>query len=140
MRNDAINIVSRKLGISKERFHQNYEIIGKAMIIREEDSFGRDEGYFGRLMRSSFKLWSVYKYTGIETVQRTPVVKMISGIHTEVVQREDGILYTMDPQKVMFSKGNKRERHLLSGIVKKVKLCWICLQASATSRYPFPSR
>ncbi len=119
MRNDAINIVSRKLGISKERFHQNYEIIGKAMVIREEDSFSKDDKSFGHLMQSSFKLWSVYKYAGIQNVQRTPVIKMISGIHTEVVQREDGIFYTMDPQKVMFSKGNKKERHLLSGIVNE---------------------
>ncbi|MCL6003514.1 MAG: hypothetical protein M0Z77_10200 [Thermoplasmatales archaeon] len=119
MRNDAISIVSRKLGISKEEFHQNYESIGRAMIIREEDQFSKDEGYFGKLMLSSFKFWSVYKYTGIHSSRRIPAMKIISGIHTEVVQSEDGILYKMDPERVMFSKGNKKERHLLTEIVAR---------------------
>ncbi len=118
MRNDAISILSRKLGVSKEAFHQNYETIGRAMIIREEDSFDEYHVRFGRLMRSSFKLWSVYKYTGIENAKRIPAIELISGIHTDVVQREDGVLYAMDPAKVMFSKGNKRERHYLRQIVR----------------------
>lgn len=107
-------MVCRKLGISREAFHQNYEAIGKAMIIREEDEFGSERESYGHLILSSFKLWSVYRYTGIRGPHRTPSVEMISGIHTEVVQTEEGILYLMDPERVMFSKGNKRERHLLS--------------------------
>lgn len=119
MRNDAISILSRKLGVSKEIFHQNYETIGRAMIIREEDSFDKDHVRFGRLMLSSFKLWSIYKYTGIESAKRIPSVELISGIHTEVVQKEDGVLYAMDPSKIMFSKGNKRERHYLKQMVRR---------------------
>jgi tRNA wybutosine-synthesizing protein 2 len=114
VRNDAVSIISRKLGISKEQFHQNYEAVGRSMIIREEDEFSDDEGSFSRLMLSSFKLWAVYRYTGIRGNRRLPLIKLVSGIHTEVVQREDGILYMMDPQKVMFSKGNKKERHILT--------------------------
>ncbi len=114
MRNDAISLVSRRLGISKDEFHQNYETLGKAMIIREEDEFEKDETYFGHLMLSSFKLWAVYRYTGIHSTRRVPSAKLISGIHTTVTQREDGILYEMDPQRVMFSKGNKNERHRLA--------------------------
>ncbi len=117
MRNDAISLISRKLGISKEEFHQNYETIGRAMIIREEDEFDKDETHFWRLILSSFRLWAVYKYTGIYGTRRVPSVKMVSGIHTLVTQREDGILYIMDPQKIMFSKGNKNERHRLAGEV-----------------------
>ena len=119
MRNDAISVVSRQLGISKAEFHQNYESIGRAMIIRRDDMFVKEEGYFGRLMLSSFKLWAVYGYAGIRDYKRIPDIKLISGIHTEVVQKEDGILYKMDPEKVMFSKGNKRERHILTEIVHR---------------------
>ncbi|MGC8562414.1 MAG: class I SAM-dependent methyltransferase [Thermoplasmata archaeon] len=117
MRNDSISVVSRQLGISKTEFHQNYESIGRAMIIRRENLFRKEEEYFGRLMLSSFKLWAVYRYTGIRDYKRIPEVRLISGIHTEVVQREDGTLYKMDPEKVMFSKGNKRERHILAEMV-----------------------
>ena len=119
MRNDAISIVCRKLGISKEQFRQNYEIIGNSMIIREDDEFGTDERSLGRAMLSSFKLWGIYKYTGIHGSRRIPSVKMISGIHTDVVQSEDGILYMLDPKKIMFSKGNKKERHLLTQMVSE---------------------
>ncbi|MEM0133737.1 MAG: hypothetical protein QXU18_00700 [Thermoplasmatales archaeon] len=117
MRNDAISVVSRRLGISKAEFHQNYESIGRAMIIRDEDMFSREDVNFGRYMLSSFKLWSVYRYTGISDSKRVPNIKLVSGIHTEVVQREDGILYKMDPEKIMFSKGNKKERHILTEMV-----------------------
>ncbi|MCL5789229.1 MAG: hypothetical protein M1290_02035 [Candidatus Thermoplasmatota archaeon] len=113
MRNDAISVIARRLGISKEEFHQNYEAMGKAMIVRKDDEFIKNEHYFGHLLLSSFGLWAVYRYSGIVGRKRIPSVKIISGIHTDVVQREDGTLYLLDPQRIMFSKGNKKERHLL---------------------------
>lgn len=117
MRNDAINIVSQKLGIHPDKPHQNYQIVGKAMILKIPDDDGKKQDSFGNLMRSSFRLWAVYKSSGIHDSMRIPSLRIISGIHTEVVQSEDGIKYKMDPEKIMFSKGNKNERHRLAGIV-----------------------
>jgi tRNA wybutosine-synthesizing protein 2 len=117
MRNDAISIASKKLGLKPDELHQRYQIIGKAMFLKIE---AEDEGklkYLGNVLRSSFRLWAVYKLSGIHDSMRLPSVKLISGVHTEVTQSEDGVIYKMDPEKVMFSKGNKNERHRLSGIV-----------------------
>ncbi len=114
MRHDAVSLISSRLRISKERFHQNYEIVGRAMIVREGSEFIRQDRSFAHLLLSSFKLWSVYGYRGVVDRERKPVVRLIDGIHTDVTHLEDGVIYRMDPEKVMFSKGNKNERHLLT--------------------------
>jgi tRNA wybutosine-synthesizing protein 2 len=122
MRNDTIVIASKKLGLKQDKLHPHYQIVGKAMILKFQGEDDEKQKYLGNVLRSTFRLWAVYKSSGIHGSMRLPSVRIISGIHTEVIQSEDGIRYKMDPEKVMFSKGNKSERHRLSGIARKEEI------------------
>ena len=49
---------------------------------------------------------------------RLPEIKVLAGNGTETVHKENGVLYALDVKKVMFSKGNSRERHRIPGLVR----------------------
>jgi tRNA wybutosine-synthesizing protein 2 len=119
MRNSAIDLFSRKTGIPKEEISNRYEIIGKSMVIRIPQQFYDEKRLLAKALLSSFKLWSVYEYSGIEGKMRVPKLNLLAGIGTDVVHSENGIKYKLDPSKIMFSKGNKNERHRLVGLVGK---------------------
>jgi tRNA wybutosine-synthesizing protein 2 len=54
---------------------------------------------------------------GISGAYREPVVKVISGSSmTETIHTENGIRFKIDPQKIMFSSGNMRERKRMGTI------------------------
>lgn len=119
MRNDAINIASRKVGTSLHSLSKRYQRLGKAMIITIPEEFKGRERMFGQAILSSFKLWTIYQPSEIKGVMRVPSMKVLSGIKTEVVHRENGIVFKLDPMKVMYSKGNKNERVRMRKLVRK---------------------
>ncbi len=92
---------------------KKYQVLNKALIYAPDKNTRDELDLFRRTMKSSLKLWSIYESLGIRGEMRVPSLKLVSGIHTELIQREDGILYKLDPEVVMFSKGNKHERHRL---------------------------
>jgi len=49
---------------------------------------------------------------------REPEIEVIAGDGTETIHREHGVLYKLDVARLMFSKGNQRERHRLVKLVK----------------------
>lgn len=50
--------------------------------------------------------------------ERTPDVELIRGEAGEVVHRETGLVYRLDPTRVMFSQGNREEKARLAGMVR----------------------
>ena len=52
-------------------------------------------------------------------VTRTPETSIVWGRGGEVYHRESGITYLLDPEKVMFSMGNRGEKTRLAGQVRK---------------------
>ncbi|MEM0140916.1 MAG: hypothetical protein QXN66_02620 [Thermoplasmatales archaeon] len=115
----GIDLLSRKLGIEKANIRLSYQIVGKALILKELPTFVEDEKVFADAIRSSLRLWSVYSLKSIEGEVRKPNTTLLSGIGCEIEHHEDGIIYRFDPSKLMFSKGNKKERHRLSNVVGK---------------------
>lgn len=59
------------------------------------------------------------KFDAIKGSNRTPSVEKVAGNGTETVHSENGCLYKLDVTKVMFSKGNTKERGRLPHLVNK---------------------
>ncbi|MGC8645470.1 MAG: class I SAM-dependent methyltransferase [Thermoplasmata archaeon] len=117
MRKGAMDLLSVKLGVDKTALRMKYEIVGKAMLMKDLPDIGLDERKLGYAIRASFKLWSVYRILSIEGETRVPSTRLISGIRSDVTHFEEGVIYRFDPSRIMFSKGNKRERHRLLDMV-----------------------
>jgi len=56
---------------------------------------------------------------GQKGVMRLPDVEVIYGEPHEVTFKESGILYTLNPTKVMFSQGNRGEKQRIRSLIKK---------------------
>lgn len=52
-------------------------------------------------------------------VLRLPDVRVISGESSLVAHREMGLVYRLDPSRVMFSRSNRQEKARMMGIVRK---------------------
>lgn len=117
MRNDALSLTSRKVGVPLNNIRKRYQVMGKSMIIAIPSEFSNNKQSFGKAILSSFRLWSVYESSGIIGKMRVPSLKIISGISTEVTHKENGVIYRLDPMKVMFSKGNKNERRRIKELM-----------------------
>ena len=50
--------------------------------------------------------------------ERAPAVELLRGEAGEVVHRENGLVYRLDPSRVMFSGGNREEKARLAGMVR----------------------
>jgi tRNA wybutosine-synthesizing protein 2 len=119
VRKSAMDILSQKIGVDKRKIRLKYEIVGKAMILKQLPDIGVSEKFLGDAIRISFRLRSVYILNSIEGDTRVPSTRLISGIPGEITHSEDGIIYRFDPSRIMFSKGNKMERHRIVGIVSR---------------------
>lgn len=54
---------------------------------------------------------------GLSGIERTPEVEILSGSSRDVMHRENGVTYWLDPAKVMFSMGNRLEKERVAGLV-----------------------
>jgi len=54
----------------------------------------------------------------VSGVLRRPRIKVLAGNGTETVHRESGCLYKLDVTRLMFSKGNVKERHRPARLVR----------------------
>lgn len=54
----------------------------------------------------------------LDGVTRTPQTKLVFGESGEVHHKEDGYTFILDPQKVMFSMGNRLEKRRISALVR----------------------
>lgn len=50
--------------------------------------------------------------------ERRPVVEILWGEAGEVVHRENGLVYHLDPSRVMFSQGNREEKNRLACMIR----------------------
>jgi len=59
------------------------------------------------------------KIDAVKGEERLPSIEKVAGNGTEAVHSENGCLYKLDVTKVMFAKGNTKERGRLAGVVRK---------------------
>ncbi len=111
--------ISKIAEIPYELVPKNYEIIGKSMLIKFKNNFPFDKYRIARAFKEVFKLHAVYEILEIKGPLRIVNVNLLSGERIVEQHMENGIIYSLDPSKIMFSKGNKYERWRISQLVKE---------------------
>ena len=90
--------------------------LGKCIILKNWKNIDEEKQAAIEIV-NKFKVISVYGETGkILGEKRKPSVHLIAGKEGEIQYMENGVKYIFDPEKVMISKGNLRERNFVSRI------------------------
>ncbi len=96
-----------------------FQRIGDIIILNLNPELDRYSRHIGRIVLDEFRIKTVCAKTGgIKGDTRKPSVKKIAGNGTETIHRENGCMYRLDVTRIMFAKGNVRERGRIAGIVK----------------------
>lgn len=106
--------VNRLLNVDGEHlgFPDKFIKLGDALLLKE-NRYDPSIGHKLDEVAREFKVKSIYVDCGITgTVERRPDVRRIYGPGGDTIHEEKGILYTFDPEKVMFSPGNVNARIL----------------------------
>jgi tRNA wybutosine-synthesizing protein 2 len=95
-----------------------WEKVGTVVTIRLPDDLRQYQEIIGKAYAEVLDCTTVLNEVGgISGVYREPVVEVISGSSmTETIHTENGIRFKIDPQKIMFSSGNMRERQRMAMI------------------------
>ena len=115
---DLYDKISTITGIPEKDLPRNFQIIGKSIIINFRNNSPENKGKIAKAYLATLKLWSVYEIGRIDDAMRIPSTELLAGVRTPMTNVEDGIIYRFDPSVIMFSKGNKFERHRLTGKVR----------------------
>lgn len=95
--------------------------LGEVVVIRLPESLqGREETQrVAAVYAEELDVRSVLHLEGSHGERREPRTRLLWGEKdTETVHREHGITYRLDPSEVMFSAGNKSERHRLRKVLE----------------------
>jgi len=103
------------------RLPKKWEKIGDVLIIVLPSIFDKYKRIIGKRYAEVLKCKTVLRDIGGITGEfRVPNVEIIHGTRkTETIQKENGIRYKLDPQKIMFSSGNMNERIRMANISNK---------------------
>ncbi len=104
-----------------ELLPSGYQKIGDIIVVNINPEITEFENEIGKLILKNIpKIRTVCSRTGsIISEERLPQMKVIAGDeNTETIHRENGCLYKLDVSKIMFAKGNLKERHRLQELVK----------------------
>ena len=94
---------------------RGWYILGDVIVVKIHPSLGHYQNRIGKALLSFYpRCKAVLRDFGIEGQLREPVRELIAGAGTKTVHRENGILFRLDAQKIMFSPGNLRERMRMS--------------------------
>ena len=89
-----------------------YKKIGDILIL---DNNYSNNDYEELSKRHNVK--TIMKIDHIQGTKREPVYRILYGIETETVNKENGCLFKLDLSKVMWSKGNNNERLRIAKLV-----------------------
>lgn len=101
-----------------QKLPDKWEKIGSVVILRLPEGLLKYQQMIGKVYAEVLECRSaLHDRGGISGVYREPQVEVIFGsLDTETIHRENGIRYKLDPQKIMFSSGNLKERHRMATI------------------------
>lgn len=100
---------------------KKWERIGDVLIIKLADEIDAYKEELSEVYSKILSCKSVLNDKGgINGLYRTPNFELIYGSkNTETIHIENGIKYSLDPRKIMFSSGNMDERLRMSNISEK---------------------
>jgi len=96
-----------------------WEVLGDAVIIKLPESLEPYKEAIGESFAKALDKKSVYVERGVSGEYRLPKMELVWGPGGPVLHKENGVLYKLDPAKVMFSSGNINERIRMSKISSK---------------------
>jgi len=100
----------------------SYQKIGDIIIINLKEELWKHEKEIAQFLLERIPdTRTVCRRTGfIKTEKRKPQVKVIAGDKdTETIHKEHGVLYKLDVNEIMLSKGNLNERKRITRLIKK---------------------
>ncbi len=103
-----------KLGIPIGQIPRRWVKLGDSAIINYTGIHGTE---VGSLFSSALRVSTVYTLTGrIEGKMRKPSLKILYGLGGDITHLENGVFFTFDPARIMFSPGNVNVRTSMKGI------------------------
>jgi len=94
------------------------KLLGGIAVLRLRPELEAHRFRIGELTRRFYKVKAVYLIRGVEGVERRPVLELLSGERAgEIVHREYGCAFKLDPEELMFCLGNSFERLRLAALV-----------------------
>lgn len=94
---------------------RGWYILGDIIVVKIHPDLTPYASLIGQALLSIYpRCHTVLRDYGIEGQLREPRREMIAGMCAKTVHRENGVLFKLDAQKVMFSAGNLKERMRMS--------------------------
>jgi tRNA wybutosine-synthesizing protein 2 len=98
-----------------------YQKIGDIVIVNINPEIAEFKNEIGKIILKKIPNTRTVcnKIGNITDEERLPQIEIVAGDdNTETIHKEHGCLYKLDVSKVMFSKGNLKERHRLQELIK----------------------
>lgn len=97
-----------------DRLPTGWQMLGDICVVRLNEALLDHAGSVGQALAEALGARSVLHLEGSQGELREPETRHLWGARdTRTVHREHGLVFHIDPAKVMFSAGNKHERHRL---------------------------
>jgi tRNA wybutosine-synthesizing protein 2 len=111
-------LLERGLSISQvDQLPERWEMVGDVLILKLHEELLPRSRLIAEEYARVLKAKTVIRDKGsIQGVERIPEVEVLLGSVTETVHLENGILYSLDAAKIMFSSGNVGERTRMASI------------------------
>ena len=93
---------------------RGYQMVGDIALIHGRAPTAEETEEIRSWARPS----AILHIRGYDGVMRRPEITVLEGASHEVVHHEAGIVYRLDPARVMFSMGNRDEKMLLASAVR----------------------
>jgi len=93
---------------------RGYYMAGDVAVVHGERPSGAELGEIVRFRHPRGVVW----IESVQGVTRTPQTEILWGSAGEVRHKESGYTYLLDPQKVMFSMGNRNEKIRIAGMIR----------------------
>ncbi len=97
----------------------SWAVIGDIILVRIPDDMVNPTEFGEALLELHGNAHAVFRREGVAGEHRQPTVEVLAGDgDTETIHTEHGIKYALDVSEVMFSPGNKAERHRMQKITE----------------------
>lgn len=98
---------------------RGYYMTGDIAIVHGEKPTPSDISGIVRFRRPRGIVW----IASLNDATRTPCTELLYGTAGEVQHRENGFIFNLDPQKVMFSMGNRNEKMRIARLIRAGNGC-----------------
>ena len=100
-----------------ELLPDRWEMHGDVLVLKLHDALTANNGLIARTYAEVLRARTVLKDRGIiRGEERIPEMEILLGNNTEGVHFENGILYSLDAARIMFSSGNVEERTRMASV------------------------